>query len=115
MEFNIGDPVALYGNFTKPYEIITKVCLFSESSSNNEEILYKLSNRGEVWYSEGCLDSYNKYNDTKAIQEECHLCQKYGKPPIVSGYCIGFADYMEPTTIIKDRYCGVCGACIENR
>lgn len=116
MEFNVGDLVALYGNFIHPYIIIDKGYFFSETAPNNKKILYKLSSRGEAWYSEECLESYDKYSfDTRAIQEECHLCQKYGKPNIISGYCMGFADYIEPTTIIKDRYCGICGACIENR
>lgn len=116
MEFNIGDLVALYGNFIHPCTIVDKGHFFSESSPNNEEILYKLSSHPEAWYSGECLNDYNKYSfDVKVIQEECHLCKKYGKPSIISGYCMGFVDYMEPTTIIKDRYCGICGACIENK
>lgn len=116
MEFNIGDPVALYGDFTSPHIIVDKGYFSSEVTSNEEKILYKISQCGEVWYSEECLENYDNYNfDTKAIQEECQLCKKYGKPNIINGYCMGFSEYVEPSTIIRGRYCGICGAFIENK
>lgn len=116
MEFNIKDIVVLNGDITRPHVIVDKGRFFSEISPNNEKILYKLSCNKEIWYSGECLENYYEHGfNIESIQKECHLCQKYGEPSIVSGYCMGFADYMEPTTIIEDRYCGVCGACIENR
>lgn len=115
MEFNVGDIVALYGDFTSPRIITDKGCFFSETAPNNEEILYKISKCGEAWYSKECLENYDNYNfDVKAVQEECHLCKRYGKPNTVSGYCMGFPEYAEPSTIVRGIYCGVCGVFIEN-
>ena len=116
MDFKINDKVVLYNNYLNYYKIIDKGKFFSELKPGTFKILYKLSSCGEVWYSEENLQLFKEENVVE-IQNQCPLCQKYGKPLILNNkYCMGFIDYAEKINCLPslNRDCSNCNIFIEN-
>ena len=92
--------------------------IFSELDSDNFKTLYKLSSCGEIWYPEELLQLWEEKN-VKEIQNDCILCQKYGKSIIFNDkYCLGFIDFSEDINCLpilnKDRTCYNCEVFIGN-